>query len=169
MPSSRAATLTVSPPLQVDGTAHGIHHARELDQDAVASGLDDPAAMRSNRRIDDFTPHSLDTPDRALLVSTGQTAISDHVSGQDRCQLSLDALGRHGEPLLPMFTKCSPNSTTGTLRAYPADTRFNGRLGSTSEELNPSKSHRPDLDEACGHLAKGPILLQNCLEEQSEP
>jgi hypothetical protein len=54
--------------------------------------------VRGNRRIDDFTPQGLDTPDRALLVSAGQAAISDHVSGQDRCQLPLDALGRHGEP-----------------------------------------------------------------------
>jgi hypothetical protein len=88
--------------LHIDGTAHSIHCARELDQDAIASGLYDPATVRGNRRVNYFTPQGLDAPDRALLVSAAQAAIPDHVGGQDRCQLSLDALGRHGEPRRPI-------------------------------------------------------------------
>jgi hypothetical protein len=71
-----------------------IHHAYELDQDAVASGFYDPATVRANRRIDDFAPQGLNTPDRALLVSAGQAAISDHVSGQDRTGIARPWDGR---------------------------------------------------------------------------
>ena len=38
--------------LQRHGAAHCIDGAGELDQDAVAGGLDDPAAMLGNVRID---------------------------------------------------------------------------------------------------------------------
>src|SRR5215212_9259561 len=42
--------------LHLDRAAHGIDHARELQQQAVACGLDDTTTMAGDRRVDDVLP-----------------------------------------------------------------------------------------------------------------
>jgi hypothetical protein len=42
--------------LNRNSATHGIHGTRELDQQAVAGGLDNAATVRRNSGVDDFTP-----------------------------------------------------------------------------------------------------------------
>jgi hypothetical protein len=42
--------------LHLEGAAHGVHHAAELDDAAVASPLDDAAAMGGDGGIEDREP-----------------------------------------------------------------------------------------------------------------
>ena len=45
-------------PLHLDRAAHRIDDARELDQQAVAGGLDDAAAVLGDLRIDQLAAHA---------------------------------------------------------------------------------------------------------------
>ena len=45
--------------LDLDGALHGLDDALELDQHAVAGGLDQPAVVLGDRRIDQLDPMSL--------------------------------------------------------------------------------------------------------------
>src|SRR6185437_14810832 len=96
--------------LHFDGAAHGVDHAAELYDRAVAGALDDPAAMRGDRRLEEIAAQTPDARQRALLVGAGEAAEADNIRDQDRRELS--GLG-HGaassRPTLPQ--------TPGTGRA----------------------------------------------------
>ena len=72
------------PLLDLDGTADGIHHARELGQEAVARVLDDPAPMLRDLRIDQFPEVALEPFVRPLLIHAHQPRIARHIGGKDR-------------------------------------------------------------------------------------
>ena len=84
--------------LHFESTANGIDDTRKLDQDAVASRLDDPATVRGNRGVDQLVPQRTEARNRVLLVHPGQAAIPRHISSQDRCKPSFDTLLLHGSP-----------------------------------------------------------------------
>jgi hypothetical protein len=64
--------------------AHCIDDARKFDQEAVASGLDDAAAVLGDLRIDKLAAQRLEAFERALLVRPHQPRIPCHIGGKDR-------------------------------------------------------------------------------------
>jgi hypothetical protein len=70
------------------------HHRAELDQHAVAGGLDDPPAMPGDERIGGGTMLA-QHPRRAGLVLSHQPAVAGNVGGEDRGQFAFDRLSRH--------------------------------------------------------------------------
>jgi hypothetical protein len=63
---------------------HGFDKGREFDQQPVAVGLYHPAIMSSYFRREDVLDDSLQPLVRCRLILLDETAITDHVSGQDR-------------------------------------------------------------------------------------
>ena len=70
----------------------------ELDQEAVAGGLDDAAAMLGDLGIEHLAAQRLQRRVRTLLVLSHQPRIAGDIGRQDRRQPPLDALspGSHG-------------------------------------------------------------------------
>ena len=58
--------------LHLDGAAHGIHHAAELDEAAVAGALHYAAMMRGDGGIDQIAPQPAQPRQRPLLVGRQQ-------------------------------------------------------------------------------------------------
>jgi hypothetical protein len=79
----------------LDGAARGVHHAAKLNESAVAGALDDAPAMRVDGEIDQVAPQPPEPRQRAILVRSRETAVSDNVRDQD----PRDFPGlRHGAP-----------------------------------------------------------------------
>ena len=78
--------------LDFDRTARRVHRTRKLDQHAVAGGLDDAPAMRSDSGIDNDLSSCLQARQRAFLVSTHQTAVAGDIGSQYRYKSSFHAL-----------------------------------------------------------------------------
>ena len=76
-------------PLHLDGTLDRIDDAGELDQQAVASGLDEAPLVLGDRRVDEFFAVGLELRERAGLVRLHQPAVTDDISRKNRCQPSL--------------------------------------------------------------------------------
>ena len=68
--------------LHLDGAAHGIDYAAELDEDAVASALDHAPVMRGDGGIDQIAAQRAEPRQCAILVGASKPAVSDHI----RCQ-----------------------------------------------------------------------------------
>ena len=83
--------------LHLDGAAHGVDDAGELDQQAVAHGLDQPPVMGGDLRLEDLLQVGLEAGARALLVDLAQAAIADDIGDQDG-----------GEPTLHAWHQQSP-------------------------------------------------------------
>jgi hypothetical protein len=83
------------PLLHHDGTAHGIDNRCELDQHAVAGGLEDASAVLVDQRIDQFTPMALENGERPFLVRAHQPRIADDIGAEDRRQPPLYPFLRH--------------------------------------------------------------------------
>ena len=75
-----------------------IDHARELDQRAVANQLDDATVVGGDRGLDEVPAERLQASVGTRLVNRHESAVADHVGGQDRRQLALDILGLRGIP-----------------------------------------------------------------------
>ena len=81
--------------LHLDRAAHGVDHAAELDEAAVAGALDDAPVMRVDGGIDQIAAQPPQPRQRAILVRAREPAVADHVRDQDR----RDFPGfRHGAP-----------------------------------------------------------------------
>jgi len=78
-------------PLHRDGTAHRIDDAAELDQHPIAGGLDDPAVMLGDLRIDELAAQRLEAFERALLILPHQPRIPRHIGGKYRGKTAFDA------------------------------------------------------------------------------
>ena len=77
-------------------TARCIDRAGELDQHAVAGGLDDATAVRGNPGIDKLLPKRLQLRKRALLIAPHQPAIAGDVRRQhSRQSSSTRSLGKN--------------------------------------------------------------------------
>ena len=70
--------------LHLDGAAHGVDHAAELDEHAVAGALHHAPVMHGDGRIDQIAPKRPEPRQRAILVGAGKPAISDYIGRQDR-------------------------------------------------------------------------------------
>jgi hypothetical protein len=60
----------------------------ELDQNAVAGGFDDPAAMEGYSRIDQLAAELAEALERAFLVEPSQPRIARHIGGQNGGKLA---------------------------------------------------------------------------------
>ena len=86
-------------PLHLNRAAHGVDDAGELDQQAVAGGLDDAAAMLGDLRVDQLAPDRLQPRERAFLVRAHQPRIADDIGRHDCRQTAFDPPFAHMEPV----------------------------------------------------------------------
>jgi len=70
--------------LHRDRAAHRVDDAGELDQQAVAGRLDDPAVVLGDLRIEELSAQRFEAFERAFLVRSHQTRIPRHIGGEDR-------------------------------------------------------------------------------------
>ena len=70
--------------LHFDCAAHGVDHAAELDEAAVAGALDDAAVMRGDGGVDQVAAEAPQPRQRAILVRAGEPAVADDIGDQDR-------------------------------------------------------------------------------------
>jgi hypothetical protein len=70
--------------LNFNSTARGIDSACELNQDTIASPLDDAAAMIGDLRFQELAPMGIEPRQRAFLVGSHQTGVAGDVAGEDR-------------------------------------------------------------------------------------
>ncbi len=90
------------PALDLGSAKHRVGDAVELDQHAVAGGLDDAAVALGDGRIDELDPMGLETRERPGLVDLHQPTVTDHISRDDRREPALwsghtDLSGYFGE------------------------------------------------------------------------
>jgi len=62
----------------------GVNGTGELDQHAVAGGLDQPPAVARNRRRQHLVPERPNPRPGSLLVGPHQPRMAHHISGEDR-------------------------------------------------------------------------------------
>ena len=105
-----------------------VDDAGELDQQAVAGGLDEAAVMLGDFRIDHFGAQRLEPAERSFLIGTDQARIAGHIGGKDRREPTFDASwpgGLHGA------SSVVDNPTrTGVRRALRALSMRAGPIGS---------------------------------------
>ena len=82
--------------LNGDRATHGVDDAGELDQDAVARGLDDAAGMFGDPGVQEFAAMRLEARERAFLVVADQPAVAGDVRCEDCGQPPLNAILSHG-------------------------------------------------------------------------
>ena len=69
--------------LHLDRAAHGIDHARELQQQAVARGLDDAPSVAGDCRVDHLLAKGFQRRQRAALVAAHQPRVARDVGRDD--------------------------------------------------------------------------------------
>jgi hypothetical protein len=83
--------------LHLDRAAHRIDHARELQQQPVARGLDDTPSMAGNGWVHYFLTKSLQRSQRAALVLAHQPGVARDIGRDDGGKAAL--LGCHRSAL----------------------------------------------------------------------
>ena len=73
--------------LHLDGAAHGVDHAAELNEASVAGALDDAPVVHGDGRVDQIAPKRPQPRQCAILVGAGKPAVSDHIGRQNRREL----------------------------------------------------------------------------------
>jgi len=133
-------------PLHLDGAAHGIDNAMELDQESVAGGLDDAAAMLGDLRIAQFTPDRFQRGEGPFLVRPHQPRIARDIGREDRGESTFDAsgpCGLHGAS--PVVHDPTP---TGAARALSKGATSRLRSAANPPHKRPTGAvrFRPQLD-----------------------
>jgi hypothetical protein len=77
--------------LQFAGATQRVDDAGELDQEAVACCLDDPAAMAVDLWIDHFGAERLEPAESPFLVGFDQARIAGDIGREDRREPTFDA------------------------------------------------------------------------------
>jgi len=88
--------------LNFDHALGRIHHGGELQQQAIAHGLDDAAAMFGNLAVDHFRPVGPQTGQGPSLVHAHELGIADYVGGYDGRQPALCSLRHHSHQTMPI-------------------------------------------------------------------
>jgi hypothetical protein len=83
--------------LDLDGTTLAVNAAAKLDQYSSAGALNDAAAMRRDRRFQEFAAMRIEADQRTLIPSAGYT---DNICCKDAGKAPLNALFCHSEQLL---------------------------------------------------------------------
>jgi hypothetical protein len=81
--------------LHFDRATHGVDHAAELDETAVAGALDGAPAMRGDGGVDQIAVQRPQPRQRSLLVRPGEPAITNDIGDKDRRNFPCLA---HGAP-----------------------------------------------------------------------
>ena len=81
--------------LDLDGTARGVEHAAELDQEPVAHHLEDAPAVPGDDRIEELAAMLAQAAQRLLFVGLHEAAVADNVGSQDRREPPFNKLLRH--------------------------------------------------------------------------
>ena len=116
--------------LDLDGASHRIDGAGELDQHAVAGGLDDASAMLGDGGIEKRLSGGLQAGQRAFFVHTHQAAVSGDIRRQNCRKPPFHAIvGQNGPREIGKF-RPTYQSTGCSFWA-----RVNVRSGSKCEEL----------------------------------
>src|SRR5262249_45937223 len=89
--------------LHLGRAAQRIDDAGKLDQEPVACRLDEPAVVRGDSRIDQFSPDSPEPGEGAAPVRPHQARIPCHVGGEDRGETA----GRGHSPGQPALRRPS--------------------------------------------------------------
>src|ERR1700733_15414393 len=75
--------------LHFDRAAHGVDHAPELDDRAVAGSLDDAPAMHRDHGVNEIAAERPQAREDTILIRACEPAISHDVREQDRRELSV--------------------------------------------------------------------------------
>jgi hypothetical protein len=94
-PGGRASIAPGHVTLDIDGAAYRINDAGEFDQHPIAGGLDDPAAVFLDLRIDQLAAQRFQRGERSLFVGTHQPAIAGNISCENGGEPPLDPLSAH--------------------------------------------------------------------------
>ena len=81
--------------LEIDGALNGIDRAGELNQHAVAGGLEYAALMFGDQRVQHVTAPGFQGRPCDGFISFHKPSIADHVGGQDRSKAALSAFFGH--------------------------------------------------------------------------
>ena len=73
--------------LDFDRAAHGVDHAAELDDRAVAGALDDASVVHGDDRVDQVAAERPEPRQRAVLVGPCEPAVAGDVGHQNRREL----------------------------------------------------------------------------------
>ena len=73
--------------LHLDGTAHRPVNAIEHDEQGIAAGLDDPAAMLVNRWVYQVSAQRPQSLESSCVIQPDQAAVAHHVGIDDGDQL----------------------------------------------------------------------------------
>ena len=87
--------------LNLDRALHGVDHAAEFDETAVAGSLDDAPMMGVDRGVDQIAAQASEPRQRAILVRAGESAVADNIRDHDRRDF-------------PGSRHCGPSGTTQT-------------------------------------------------------
>ena len=79
--------------LHFECAAHGVHHAAELDDAAVAGAFDDAAMVHGDCGVNQIAAQRAQSRQGSIFVCSGKPRIADHVGHQDRGQFSGPAHG----------------------------------------------------------------------------
>jgi len=96
----------------------GFDHARELDQNAVAGGLNDAAAVLGDLGIDQCGAMRLEPREGIFLVGAHEPAVTRHVRGENGGQPAFEPLPAHryGNPAARQASTRGSASTAGTAK-----------------------------------------------------
>ena len=91
--------------LNLDRALHGVDHAAEFDETAVAGSLDDAPMMGVDRGVDQIAAQASEPRQRAILVRAGESAVADNIRDHDRRDFPGS---RHGGPSGTTQTSTKP-------------------------------------------------------------
>ena len=77
----RVGISAIDLPLDLDRTAECIDDAGEFDEEPIAGRLDQPPAMRGDRRVYHLRADQLEPAEGAFLVGPDQTGITSDIGG----------------------------------------------------------------------------------------
>ena len=73
--------------LHLDGAAHGVDYAAELNDGSIAGALDHAAIVDGDYRVNQIAPKRSQPRQYPILVGASKPAVPDHVRYQNRCEL----------------------------------------------------------------------------------
>src|SRR5437870_13513205 len=77
--------------LHLGRTTQGVDDADELDQEAVAGGLDYAAVMTGDLRVDHLGAERLEPAEGPFLIGFDQARVAGHIGREDRREPTFDA------------------------------------------------------------------------------
>ena len=82
--------------LDLSGAGDRIHHARKLDQHAVAGQLDDATLVLGDLGVEKLLAMRVERRERRRLIDAHEPAVADHVGGQNSGQTAFHVVPASG-------------------------------------------------------------------------